>query len=50
VTPGIRQWLETLGLAQYAAAFEANDVDMALLPRLNDQVLQDTGVASAGNR
>jgi hypothetical protein len=48
---GIRQWLGALGPPpQYAEAFEASDVDMALPPRLNDQALGDTGVASTGNR
>ena len=46
----IRRWLEDLGLGQYADAFEANDIDAGLLPRLNDQVLKDIGVASAGHR
>jgi len=46
----IRRWLEELGLAQYADAFEANDIDASLLPRLNDQVLKDVGVTSAGHR
>ena len=27
----IRKWLETIGLGQYADAFETNDIDMDLL-------------------
>jgi hypothetical protein len=27
----IRKWLESIGLAQYAEAFEANDIDMDLV-------------------
>ena len=46
----IRQWLEGLGLAQCANAFEANDIDPSLLPRVTDQVLKDLGVTSAGHR
>ena len=46
----VRQWLDALGLSQYVDAFEANDVDIDLLPDLNDQVLKDIGVASAGHR
>ena len=47
---GIRHWLEELGLVQYADAFEANDIDSSLLPRLNDQALKDVGVTSTGHR
>ena len=47
---GIRHWLEELGLVQYADAFEANDIDSSLLPRLNDQALKDIGVISMGHR
>ena len=50
MTDSPRQWLEQLGLAQYADAFEANDIDATLLPRISDQVLKDIGVASAGHR
>ena len=50
MTSSIRQWLEALGLSQYADVFEANDIDVSLLPDLNDQVLKDIGVASAGHR
>ena len=46
----IRQWLRDLGLDQYVAAFESNDIDMALLPQVDDQTLKDIGVASAGHR
>jgi class 3 adenylate cyclase len=46
----IRQWLEEQGLVQYADAFEANDIDSSLLPRLNDQALKDIGVTSTGHR
>ncbi len=49
MTSGIRQWLETLGLSQYAAAFEANDIDVDVLHTLTDQDLQALGV-SLGNR
>jgi class 3 adenylate cyclase/tetratricopeptide (TPR) repeat protein len=47
---GIREWLDELGLGQYVQAFEANDIDLALLPEVNDQVLKDIGIASAGHR
>jgi hypothetical protein len=35
----IRKWLETIGLGQYADAFEANDIDMDLLRQIDDQAL-----------
>ena len=50
MTTDVRQWLEALGMSQYADAFEANDVAADLLPRLSDQILKDIGVASAGHR
>jgi class 3 adenylate cyclase len=42
--------LETIGLAQYADAFHANDIDIDLLGQLDDQILKDIGVSSAGHR
>ena len=46
----VRNWLEEIGLAQYADAFEANDIDTDLLTQIDDQVLKDIGVWSAGHR
>jgi SAM domain (Sterile alpha motif) len=46
----IRSWLDGIGLAQYANAFEANDIDIDLLGQVDDQVLKDIGVSSAGHR
>jgi class 3 adenylate cyclase len=46
----VRDWLETIGLGQYADAFEANDINWDLLPRLDDQLVKDIGVLSAGHR
>ena len=46
----IQKWLESIGLGQYADAFEANDIDMDLLKQVDDQLLKDIGVASAGHR
>jgi hypothetical protein len=37
-------------LVQYADAFGANDIDMDLLKQVDDQMLKDIGVASAGHR
>jgi hypothetical protein len=46
----VRNWLEAIGLGQYADAFETNDIDTDLLSRLDDQLLKELGVASAGHR
>ena len=43
-------FLEGLGLAQYAAAFEAQLIDLSLLPALSDAQLQELGVAAMGHR
>jgi class 3 adenylate cyclase len=47
---GIRQWLERLELGQYGDAFESNDIELELLPRLDDAALKELGVASLGHR
>src|SRR3974390_263723 len=46
----VRNWLEEIGLAQYADAFEANDIEIDLLAQIDDQLLKDIGVSSAGHR
>ena len=46
----VRKWLESIGLSQYADAFETNDLDIDLLHQVDDQLLKDIGVASAGHR
>src|SRR6516162_8070994 len=46
----VRHWLEEIGLSQYADAFEANDIDIELLTEVDDQLLKDIGVSSAGHR
>src|ERR1700739_3673151 len=46
----VRRWLEAIGLAQYADAFEAHDIDMELLRKVDDQALKDIGVSSPGHR
>ena len=46
----IRQWLEELGLGQYADAFEKNDIEPDLLPHMTEETLEKVGVASAGHR
>jgi hypothetical protein len=46
----VRKWLDSIGLAQYADAFETNDLDIDLLGQVDDQLLKDIGVSSAGHR
>src|SRR6516225_11678434 len=46
----VRNWLEAIGLGQYADAFEANDIDTELLSQIDDHLLKDIGVSSAGHR
>jgi class 3 adenylate cyclase/predicted ATPase len=45
----IADWLEKLGLSEYAQRFAENDIDMGVLPDLTDQHLKDLGV-SLGHR
>ena len=45
----IAEWLEKLGLEQYAKLFAENDIDVSVLPHLTDQDLKDLGV-SLGHR
>lgn len=46
----IKRWLATLGLAQYVAEFERNDIDPSLLSKLTDQDLRELGIHSLGHR
>jgi class 3 adenylate cyclase/predicted ATPase len=48
--PEIAQWLEGLGLGQYAQRFVENDVDLATLSQLTDQDLKEIGISSLGHR
>src|SRR6516165_3157065 len=44
------EWLERLGLSQYAQRFAENDIDFTILSDLTDQDLEKIGVASLGHR
>jgi len=44
------QWLSNLGLPQYAAAFEAQAVELDQLAELSDADLRELGVAALGHR
>lgn len=46
----LRAWLESLGLADYAPAFEANHIDERILPTLTKDDLLELGVTSLGHR
>src|SRR6476660_7887125 len=46
----VSDWLEKLGLGQYAQRFAENDIGFVILPDLTDQDLEKIGVASLGHR
>ncbi|MFK0687703.1 hypothetical protein ACFX5Q_05785 [Mesorhizobium sp. IMUNJ 23033] len=46
----VGSWLRSLGLGQYAAAFEENAVDAEILHHLTTDDLKDLGVALVGHR
>ena len=46
---GLRDWLRKNNFEQYADAFEANDIDLDILPELSERDLEQLGV-SLGNR
>jgi hypothetical protein len=45
----ISDWLEKLGMTEYAERFAENDVDISVLPHLSDHDLKELGV-SLGHR
>jgi SAM domain (Sterile alpha motif) len=46
----IADWLEKLGMSQYAQRFAENDIDFDVLSKLNDADLKELGVISLGHR
>ena len=46
----VADWLEKLGLGQYAQRFAENDISFVILRDLTDQDLEKIGVASLGHR
>ena len=40
----IAEWLEKLGMSEYAQRFAENGIDVSVLPHLTDQDLKDIGV------
>ena len=47
---GVADWLEKLGLGQYAQRFADNDIEFGILAELTDQDLRDIGISSLGHR
>jgi class 3 adenylate cyclase len=46
----VTEWLRSLGLEQYAPAFEQNHIGPGLLPSLSADDLKELGIASLGHR
>src|SRR5215467_10134616 len=46
----IADWLEKLGLSEYAQRFAENNIDFTILGDLTDQDLEKIGIASLGHR
>jgi hypothetical protein len=46
----VADWLEKLGLGQYAQRFAENDINFGILPHLTDQDLKDIIGTVAGRR
>ena len=46
----VQDWLESLGLGQYAAKFDEQAIDLGLLPSLGEVELQQLGVKALGHR
>ncbi len=49
-TMDVGDWLRSLGLGQYEAAFRENAIDGKVLPRLTAEDLKDMGVVIVGHR
>jgi class 3 adenylate cyclase/predicted ATPase len=49
-TMNVADWLRTLDLERYEAAFRENDVSAVVLPNLTAEDLKDIGVTSVGHR
>ena len=46
----VREWLDSIGLGQYAEAFEQNDIEWVTLPELDHDLLKEIGITSIGHR
>ena len=47
---GVAEWLEKLGMSEYAQRFAENRIDFSVLPDLTDQDLKDLGVVLGDRR
>jgi hypothetical protein len=45
-----REWLRSLGLERYEAAFRENEIDEKVLPSLTAEDLKELGVKALGHR
>src|SRR5215470_16842272 len=50
VLMNIEDWLRSLGLERYEAAFRENEIDDTILPRLTAEDLKELGVGPVGHR
>ena len=48
--PGIREWLGSHGLSEYADRFVENRIDLPILPDLTDEDLKELGVLLGDRR
>jgi class 3 adenylate cyclase len=48
--PGIREWLNSHGLSEYADRFAENRIDLSILPDLTDDDLKELGVLLGDRR
>ena len=48
--PGIREWLSSHGLSEYADRFAENRIDLSILPDLTDEDLKELGVLLGDRR
>jgi SAM domain (Sterile alpha motif) len=46
----IGEWLRSLGLEKYQAAFRENEIDEAVLRSLTHETLKELGVTAVGHR
>src|SRR5215471_5188822 len=46
----IGDWLRSLGLERYEAAFRENEIDETVLPGLTHETLKEVGVTAVGHR
>lgn len=50
MSDGVTQWLEQLGLGEYAEAFEENAIELEHLGELDHDTLKEIGVRAVGHR